>query len=370
MKSGLLLLLLFILSGCVGSLPMNNPASADTGIEAIAEPADVRELPLRITGRFIRDTDGYARQWPGTYFETRFKGKNAYFAIGRGAVHLRVRVDDGPARSLLRPAPGFYRINSLSKNTHRIRIDVINESQLEPSIFGGFFAGKNTSAQTLLHPSRQIEFIGDSKTVGYGNTSLTRECTEDDVWRTTDTGQGIAALTARHYDADYQVNAISGRGVVRNYNGGPGLVLPAAYPFALLNGPEGYADIDWKPQLIIISLGTNDFSTPLKSDEKWPDRAALHRDYQASYTVFLDQLRAQNPQAYFILWASGEPETVNAARAVFHNMSQKGEKRIAFVEIENLKNSGCNFHPDIPDAGKISDALKAAIDRAGIFPKL
>src|SRR6185312_14756892 len=108
----------------------------------------------------------------------------------------------------------------------------------------------------------QIEFIGDSHTVGYGNTSRTRECTQDDVWKTTDNSQSFGPLIAGHYAADYQINAISGRGIVRNYNGTPGDTLPVAYPYVLFDKKEEYSDPHWKPQIIVISLGTNDFSTP------------------------------------------------------------------------------------------------------------
>src|SRR5207237_1246644 len=124
----------------------------------------------------------------------------------------------GFALAAAAPAAGQQLVRVASAPAALKRLPMVVVCRVAPRPRGGVFAAPGTVAAPLRHRRRAIEFIGDSHTVGYGNTSPGRACTEDQVWATTDTSRGIAPLTAARYAADYQVNAISGRGVVRNYN--------------------------------------------------------------------------------------------------------------------------------------------------------
>ena len=321
-------------------------------------------LPVHIGGRALRrGENAYQRQWPGTYFETEFDGKEAHFKIGEGDAIYKVTIDR-EILSLPKPASGLYRINHLRRGKHHLRVEVVTESQSSPTEFYGFFAASKVKSVEMPTRPRQIEFIGDSHTVGYGNTSPKRECTEEEVWRTTDTSQGIAPLVVSHYDADYQVNAISGRGIVRNYNGFPGDTLPIAYPFTLLDHNARYDDARWHPQVIVLSLGTNDFSTPLHDGELWKTRDELHADYEKTYAAFLQTLRERNPDAHFVLWATDMSDGEIAAenRRVVDQVRAGGDQRITFVPVQDLAFSACNFHPSLADDHKIADALSGAIN--------
>lgn len=360
------------------NLAPGGSGAAPTAITVTPEPAPrviPAALPMRVTGRVTRaarPAAGYLRQWPGTYFETRFRGTSAYFRIGQGSAILRVSVDGAAVARLVSPRPGYYRAIGLAAGAHRLRIDVISESQAGPTGFNGFYAPSGTTPLPLHARARQIEFIGDSHSVGYGNTSPTRDCSEDAVWSTTDTAQGIAALTARRYGADYQVNAISGRGIVRNYNGLSADTLPLAYPYSLFDKASRYRDAGWHPQAIVIALGTNDFSTPLHAGEKWVTREALRADYETTYVRFVRTLRARNPTAFFILWATGEPggEIETETRIVAERLRAGGESRLAFTIVRGLRFSACNGHPSLSDDRAIADAVSLAIDRRpGVWPR-
>lgn len=325
-------------------------------------------LPIRIGGRAIQRgtaaAPNYQRQWPGSYFETAFRGTAVYLKIGPGDVILHVLVDDRPPLSLVKPSAGLYLLDGLSPGPHRVRVEVVTEGQAGPSSFGGFYPAPGTKAMPVRARARQIEFIGDSHTVGYGNTSPSRQCTADQVWATTDTSQGIAGVIARRYGADYQVNAISGRGVVRNYGGFAADTLPEAYPFILFDKAQRYSGTDWRPQFIVIALGTNDFSTPLKAGERWATRDALHADYEASYVRFIQDLRRRNPQARFVLWATdlagGEIDA--EVRKVVDTLRSAGERRIDYVPVRGLAMTGCDSHPSTADDRTIADALSKVID--------
>jgi len=324
-------------------------------------PPGAVSVSARAAGRMTA-TGQY--QWPGLYFEATFKGRSVYFETGPGNVILHLSVDGVPAGTLVKPRAGAWQVDGLAEGTHVVRIDAVTESQDAPNTFRGFASPAGSGAKPRSPRQRQIEFIGDSHTVGYGNTSKTRDCTEDDVWATTDSSAAFGPQVARHYDADYQVNAISGRGIVRNYDGSPGDPLPVAYPFVLLDHAARYQDAAWKPRVIVIALGTNDFSTPLHTSEKWATRDALHADYETTYAKFLEELRARNPEALFVIWATelADREIQSEANKVVELRKSRGDGRIEFIPIDGLAMTGCNWHPSVADDDVIAAKLIDLID--------
>lgn len=325
-------------------------------------------LVLRVVGRaepiaarMIR------RQWPGSYVETRFRGTQAFFRVGAGEVALRVTIDGGAPISLVRPTPGLYRVGPLTSGEHHLRVQVVSESQAGATELGDFTAPAGSRALRVDAPARQIEFIGDSHTVGYANRSSKAACTPQEVWETTDTAAGLPGQLAAHYRADYQVNAISGRGVVRNYNGNPSDTLPTAYPYTLFDKAKRADDAGWHPRVIVVALGTNDFTTALHPNERWATRDALHEDFEQAYARFLSDLRSRHPRALIVVWATpiAGGEVIAEARVTVARLTRAGERRVAFVAVDGLGFRACNGHPDLADDARIADAVAAQIDARG-----
>ena len=354
--------------------------AASSLLPAAAAPATVARLaalpdgatPMTAVhsgGTVAREGGMLAYQWPGLYCETRFEGRRLDFATGPGEVILHLRVDGAPVATLERPEPGAYRIDGLDDGPHEVRIEVATESQAGPNRFDGFFLPPGSRALPAPSRARRIEFIGDSHTVGYGNLSTQRECSEAQVWASTDNTRAFGPRVARHYDADYRVNAISGRGVVRNYGGGPGDTLPQAWPWRLFD--HGTADTGgdgWQPQVVVIALGTNDFSTPLRPGERWPDRPALHADYQRSYVAFVRSLRSRYPGAHFVLWATdrAEGEIREQVERVVARLHEGGERAVSFLPVAGLDMGGCHWHPSLADHARIADALVRHLDALAV----
>lgn len=303
-------------------------------------------------------------QWPGAYFEGAFRGSELFLDVGQGRQALRVSVDDLATATFVTSGPGTYQVAGLGSGSHRVRVQVLNESQAGPEGFNGFAVPEGRALPAPQPRARQMEFIGDSYTVGYGNTSMDRKCSAEQIWATTDVSKSFGALMAGSYDADFQVNAISGRGVVRNYNGFAADTLPVAYPFVLFDKKERYANPEWRPQVIVVGLGTNDFSTALHAGERWRSRDALHRQYERGFEHFLKNLRKRNVHALLIVWATdgagGEIEA--EARKVVEHMQSRGERRIEFVPVHGLAMSGCDSHPSTADDQQIAARLREAID--------
>jgi lysophospholipase L1-like esterase len=351
---------------------LGNAALAAVTVHKVATPPALRPLQMSIGGRMLITSSAntafgaraYTYQWPGSYFRAEFAGTSVFFRIVAGDEILHVQADGRRVATLTKPEPGVYEIDGLSQGNHRIGVYVATESQAGPDAFGGFAIPQDERALTPPQRHREIEFIGDSMTVGYGDLSATRTCTRDKVWSDTDDTSAFGPMIARHYAADYQVNAISGRGIVRNYDGTQADTLPEAYPWILFDRKQQYRDPAWKPQVLVIALGTNDFSTPLHAGERWKTRDDLHADFEATYLRFLEELRAGNPHAGIVVWATemanGEIEA--EAQKVVDQMRKNGDPHIVFVPINGLSFTACDSHPSLADEKTIAEKLEHAID--------
>lgn len=351
---------------------MRNSLILALALMAAASPAFAEKaLPLHIGGRVApaEDGKGYVHQWPGIYFEGRFRGTGAAVRVKDSANILDIFIDDQLVRTISKPGDGQVEFTGLTDSEHSIRVEKRTEAAWTSAQFSGIFVPDSAEVLSLKPRARQIEFIGDSYTVGYGNTSPKRECPGDGVWATTQTQLAFGPLTAKHFNADYRVNAISGRGIVRNYNGSTGLTLPQAYP-NIVNLDSGAipdtdaASDDWAPQIVVIGLGTNDFSTPLNPGEKWKTRDELQKDYVSNYIGFVQSLRAANPDAYVVLMATDQAngEIQAQVKKVLTGLKAAGETRIAFIPMNGLTFEGCDWHPSTADDLKISASLVTFLD--------
>jgi len=329
---------------------------------AVSTPAIAQtSLPLNIGGRVAPAPNGeaggaYDFGWPGVYFEGRFTGPSVEVAVDTGAEHLAVSVDGARKAELLKSGETRLKLDRLGPGEHVVRVDKLTESQTGSARFEGFFVGKEGRALPAPARPRRIEFIGDSHTVGYGVRSASRDCTEQQVHDLTDTSLAFGPILAARLDADYRIEAFSGRGVVRNYNGlAPGEPLPALFPRVIpgQGEPRVAAGDPWKPDVVVIGLGTNDFSTPLHPGEAWADDAALRRDYRDSYVAFVEGLKASRPGARFFL-IQGDTFADDVAEVA----SRAGATA---VRITGMERTACHSHPSVADQRMMADKLEAAI---------
>jgi lysophospholipase L1-like esterase len=259
---------------------------------------------------------------------------------------------------------------------HRVRLVKRTESPGSAGEFGGFVAAPG-GALPARPPARrrQIEFIGDSYTAGYGNLSGTRDCSANGgVDRNTNTDLGFAALTARGLGADYQVNAFSGRGMVRNYNGiEPGTSYRTYYDRALIGVPGDVWERppSWQPQLVVIGLGINDFSTAINPGEPWTPES-LVAAYKSAYHGFLGKLRARyGRRTVIVVSATAMSNTTafaDAAQQIVRERQDRGDDRIRYwyYDSAGLDYGGCDWHPSARDHRIISERLNSFVATLGL----
>ncbi|RZJ95617.1 MAG: lipase [Brevundimonas sp.] len=324
--------------------------------------------PVHIGGRVIAVDGGYDFGWPGVYFESRIEGQGVRVRFEAPAEYMRLLVDGQERVVFRRPGTVDLALSDLAPGAHVIRLEKLTESQSGGGRFEGFYPLEGSRALPVNPRERQIEFIGDSYTVGYGNTSPVRECTQEVIHDTTDTQQAFGPRVANHYGADYRINAYSGFGIVRNYNGGvTELSLPIIYSRLKPDTADAPAASDsaWKPQIIVINLGTNDFSTPLNPGERWADEAALRQAYQTRYVAFVRELAAAQPQARFVLM--GSDAFYADVERIAATVNDAAPGKVTTLKFGDLDRMGCDYHPSLADDAKLAALIEGHIDGLGVW---
>ncbi len=334
---------------------------------------DVPALPLHVGGRTVARADGARLYgWPGTYFESRFSGTAVRVRFDAPTDNLRLSIDGTERQVFHDPGPVDQVVGGLPDGAHTVRLELMTESYHAPGAFLGFYPAAGSAARPAPRYARQIEFIGDSITVGFGNLSPSRTCDVRQEHDRTDTSATYAAIAARHYGADYRIHAKSGFGMLRNYGGSnPGMNLPAVYDRAV--GGEAAPVLgtarssDWHPQVVVINLGTNDFSTPVHAGETWPDAARFAEAYRQQYEAFARRVARDQPQARIVLLGAANfyAQVEQVARAI-----DPGRRRFTTAMFAAPENSGCKFHPSRGDHWLMSRTLMDAVDALGpIWPR-
>ena len=320
---------------------------------------------VHTAGRVKDDGSTVQYSWPGVYFEGRTSGTGVGIVLNDSAADYDVQIDGATVATLVTPGNTTHWINGLQNREHTVRLVKRNDTPGDTSTFGGFVAAPGGAV--LSKPAarnRQIEFIGDSLTVGYGNLSTSRTCTSDQVRRNTNSDVSYGALTARRLNADYQINGYSGRGMVRNYNGSsPDTTYRTFYDRALLNveGDVWQNPGTWRPQVVVINLGTNDFSTAINPGEPWtPD--SLAAAYRGAYGDFIQKLRTRYGADTTIV-ATGTGPYADHVQQVVKARNDAGDSRVRYwaLDTSGLDFLGCDWHYSAHDDRLVADRLVSFI---------
>lgn len=339
---------------------------------AVAAPAAPDAPDLTATahtaGRVVASGGTWQHAWPGVYVEGRFRGTGVGVVLDDATGDYDVAVDGRTVATLVTPGSTTYRVTGLAAGDHTVRVVKRSEVPWATSTFGGFVP-VDGSQVLPAPPARdlQLEFAGDSYTAGYGNTSTSRECTGDQVTRTTNADLSFGALTARALGADYQLNAFSGRGMVRNYAGGEPGTSYRTYEDRALPFVDAAWDrpASWQPDAVVVGLGINDFSTPLNANEQWPTTAALREAWVEAYHGYLDELRARyGPDTFLVVSATSVhtgTDLPDLAQRVVDERNDDGDDRVRYwyYGSEGLDYGGCHWHPSVRDHEVIAAQLTA-----------
>ncbi|MBV9950018.1 MAG: hypothetical protein JOZ69_24470 [Myxococcales bacterium] len=212
----------------------------------------------------------------------------------------------------------------LCDGVHTVTFVKRTEADTGMATFQGF-AFTGTILAPDPKPARRIEIIGDSITCGAGVEAMgtaAPECNQNGLVNLGNPqpgyGQGVengylayGSVLARTLRAEWHVTCASGIGLVRNYySRGDQRPMPQIYPLLFPENLTSTTTWDtslFVPDVIVIGLGTNDFSrddAPVNGAASYRapmDRATLVRQ---GYVPFIDRLAAAYPGVSVVLVSS------------------------------------------------------------------
>lgn len=229
--------------------------------------------------------------------------------------------------------------------------------------------GKFMAAPKFVN--RRIEFIGDSFTVGYGCEGNVAD-QEDHVFETTNASKSFAFLLADGYRADFQINAFSGRGLVRNYdNIVPEWKIPRLYKYTVPGfAPEDVtktsddASLLWNydsfhPQVVVMFVGINDFQgNPPYGDKE---------EFKKTYREMIKDLREKHPGVKFLLVSTKiwpNDDLTPTVKAVYDAEIADGNKDLEFLVVHTT-NEGLHGHPTERSQVDLANTIRPIVGRLG-----
>lgn len=249
-------------------------------------------------------------------------------------------------------------------------VEVMQLSEAKRGVVGVEAILVESKSSTPVTPTPKkdmsIEFIGDSITCAYGVESTGY----DDPFVTTKENfmKSYAYLTAQALDADYSTVCYSAFGVLSGWTDDGTIkeekLVPPLYEQVSLDFPEPWDSSAHPFDVVVISLGTNDF-TYTGADEERMDEFAL------AYIGLLRQVREQHPESYIIctLGTMGCTELgPYVKRAVQSFRSATGDARVRCYRSDRIDEEsdgiGTYGHPNAITHQKISEQLLRAIHKA------
>lgn len=214
--------------------------------------------------------------WPGVTIKCAFISKKVGVKIKGGDRNYYNVFLDGLLNKVIHCKGDTlaWIASQLKRGTHTISLQKRTEAGMGTGVFYGVVLSvKGEVKQLPKSTDRRICFFGNSITCGYGVEGKNKKTHFHQSTENFD--KSYAAVLSRAFNAQYQAIAHSGLGVVRNYGDSSKvstriLPLPARITRVLDNTVNFQWDMTkWVPQVVIINLGTNDFSTkpyPLKDE--------------------------------------------------------------------------------------------------------
>lgn len=329
--------------------------------ESVSGIIDADNPNIQFLGRFnFSDLKRVKFDWPGVIISAKFIGTSCSVRLDDGKNEYAVIIDNNAPKILSTDTSKIYKVASGLNDSipHTIILQKRTEALVGKGIFCGFVLDQNGSLiKPDERPGRRIEFIGNSITCGYGNEGESTDC--HFTPQTENANLSYASITARALQADYHLIAFSGKGVVRNY-GDPQKIsqytLPSIFDrICVYDSIPKWNFKSWIPQVVVINLGTNDFST-----KPYPDKDV----FQKTYIDFINRIRSlyQDVTIFTIVGPMiGEPCTGYVKEIVTNDQRLKREKDLFFVEIKRTdlaaEDWGCDTHPNIFGMQKMADIL-------------
>jgi len=328
---------------------------------------------IRYSGRIARQDTAAELSWSANSIKINFTGTgvSATLKDERSDNNYNVIVD-GKVVSILHPEAAkkdYVLASGLPAGKHTLELFKRTEWAMGKTWFYQFKL--NNGGKILPAPpaqKRKIEYFGDSITCGYADEDTTGQ---DRGTSPYENGYiSYAALTARHYNAEFYNTSKSGIGITISWFP---LVMPEMYDRLDATDPKSKWDFSkYTPELVIINLFQNDsWLVKMHANEQFKAKFGTTPPADDfiinAYQGFVKSVRAKYPKAQ-ILCILGSMDATKAGSPWPGYMDKAvtalNDKKIHthFIPYKNT-----NGHPSAKEQQAMADDLIAYIDKTVVW---
>lgn len=244
--------------------------------------------------------------WSGTSIMMNFEGESirAIFKDESGDNYYNIIIDSD-SLFVLRPDKSkrtYLLALGLSKGKHKIEIFKRTEWNRGKTTFYGFqISGDPKILDKTAAKKKKIEFYGNSITAGYAIEDISGNDSPDSIF--TNNYLSYSAITARHFDAEYQCICKSGIGIMLSWFP---LIMPEMYNRLIPEEPTSRWNFSlYTPDIVVINLFQNDsWLVTLPNHNEFISRFGTEAPSDnfiiESYMQFASSIRKEYPEAHII----------------------------------------------------------------------
>lgn len=324
----------------------------------------------RITyeGRTIYQAEAAVLSWPGASVKINFTGSgiSAVLKDQDTSNYYQIILDEKPV-GILHPDTSkkvYQLVSNLSNRKHSVELFKRTEWDKGKTQFYGFMPIKGASALPASKlPKRKIEFYGNSITCGYAT-----EDHKDDspIGYFENNYLSYAAITARHFDAQYSCIAKSGIGILISWFP---LIMPEMYD--RLDATDSTSKWDfakYTPDVVVINLFQNDSWLTQRPDfpefkHQFGTKAPSAEQIVLAYKNFVQNIRSKYPKAKIICTLGSMDATKTGSP--WPGYVEKAVKELnddkIYTHFFPYKNTA--GHPKVAEQKEMADSLIAFIDQ-------
>ena len=317
---------------------------------------------IKYMGR-IAETDSCKEiYWPGSEVTIKFKGRiiSAILKDETGENYFNVIID-GKVSSILQPdtIKKIYVLTPLlDDGVHTVSLFKRTEWTSGKTMFYGIQLEKIAELLEIESQKRFIEFYGNSITAGYAVEDTTGK--DSPKGKNTNCYNSYAAITARHFNADFNCIVRSGIGITVSWF--PMIMDEMYYRLDPTNKDSRWDFTIKIPNIVVINLLQNDsWIVNLPDNEnfknKFGTQAPTEKFIMESYKEFIQKIRNQYPTTKIICMFGNMDITKKGSKwvkLVEEAIKSLSDKNIYTLFVPYKKTKG---HPRVNEQNILADSL-------------